>query len=482
MKISGRLELGKTQYELDFVDIELLSDIPLFIDPYFLSKRNDQWSISASRTLRSYFQHLINLIRTGLTDQARELFQYLREPNETRLGLSKNLPQGRGIGSQDADKIFKSLLKSKAVQTGIVEDIEDCRIFVEGIDKDKTSDMATNIIRGHLIEYTQNQCRLWNIPIQSNVPSGYIWDRQNKEWISNYTEILVIDESKILLTPKAIVSYSKEYTAKKYHQHFVLNFLQNEHLRLNTALVKRKVTKNGNVKTWVTKKSIQEHEAPLTKDFLAKFTQNHPEIFAKFRKEIAYKVNTINNESLGNENLESIIDHLIDQLRATPSGSQHANQYHKLVAGILELIFYPNLISPQIEREIHDGRKRIDITFDNAAADGFFYRLHDIYKTSCQFIFIECKNYTHDVNNPEIDQLSGRFSQNRGRFGILLCRSIKNFDSFLARCTDTYKDNRGIILPLIDDDLINLLKDLKKYVSRPEEKLLSDLFRRIALS
>src|SRR4030066_387573 len=128
MRISQKYNLQKTQYELDFVDIDPLIDIPLFIDP-----------------------------------------------NETCLGLSRGNPQGRGIGTIQAEQIFDSILESKAVKTGIVEHLEDVRVFVENIDKDKTSDMATNIIRLHLIEYTQQQCRLWNIPIQSGVPSGFVW-------------------------------------------------------------------------------------------------------------------------------------------------------------------------------------------------------------------------------------------------------------------------------------------------------------------
>lgn len=481
MKLSEIFNLGKTQYELDFVDIDLSTDIPLFIDPYFLALRNDPWSISASRTIRNFFQQLINLIRAGYSTQARELFIHLNEPNETCLGLSKGPPQGRGIGLGDAGRIFNSLLESKAVQTGIVEDIEDCRVFVEGVDKDKTSDMATNIIRVHLIEYTQNQCRLWKIPLQSNVPSGYVWDRHHREWRNYYTEMLIIDNRIILLIPKAIVSFVKDYTAQKYHQHFVLNFLQNEHLRLNTVLVQRRTRKDGSKRVWVTKKSIKEHEAPLTKEFLTKFTQDHPETFAKFRRETARKVSSLENEELFGGELTEIIDYLIGELKSTSPGGENASYYHKLTVGILELIFYPNLTSPQVEHEIHEGRKRIDLTFDNAAPFGFFYRLHTTYKTPSQFIFVECKNYSRDVANPELDQLSGRFSPNKGKFGLLLCRSIDNLNLFLNRCTDTYEDDRGIIIPLIDDDLINILEDLKEGIDRPEESLLSDRFRKIAL-
>jgi hypothetical protein len=73
---------------------------------------------------------------------------------------------------------------------------------------------------------------------------------------------------------------------------------------------------------------------------------------------------------------------------------------------------------------------------------------------SCPFVFVECKNYTSDPANPELDQLSGRFSVNRGRFGILVSRSFTNRALFIQRCNDTYRDNRGLIIPLEDREMI----------------------------
>ena len=78
---------------------------------------------------------------------AEELFSHLGETNEVCLGFSKFAPQGKGMGPSDATRIFKSLKVSKALRTGIMEDIEDFRIFVDNVDKDKMSDMTANIIK-----------------------------------------------------------------------------------------------------------------------------------------------------------------------------------------------------------------------------------------------------------------------------------------------------------------------------------------------
>jgi hypothetical protein len=130
--------------------------------------------------------------------------------------------------------------------------------------------------------------------------------------------------------------------------------------------------------------------------------------------------------------------------------------------GAIEFLFYPNLIYPVKEREVHGGRKRIDITYTNAARDGFFYRAHTAHQIASNVIMIECKNYVSEVANPELDQLSGRFSVNRGKLGILIARSCSDQALFMARCRDTAQDGRGFVIPIFDEDVYAMLALIKE--------------------
>jgi len=474
MRISQLFNLGKSQAELDFVDIDTAMDLPLFLDPFFLGHRKDKWSNEATFTLRSFFQKLIDLTKAGEENQARELFEYLHEPNSTCLGMSVGNPEGRGVGKEDTSKIYDNLLKSKAIQTGLLQDIEDNILFVDNFGKDKLSDMATNILRKHLIEYTQQQCILHNIPLTNNVPSEFFWSGQHEEWSSEYTQMLVINNKKILLVPKGVVSFSDAYTPDKYYNHFVLNFLQNEHLKLNTALVKQR----SSGKKYVTKKDLKEAN-PLTKEFLREFTLKHPEVLKAFKA--STKSSSVKNIEIADLSVKEICKILGEQLVKIPSGNSNASNFHNIIHGILELIFYPYLIYPRKEKEIHEGRKRIDITFDNAADNGIFYRLAENMMLPCQYLFIECKNYSSDPANAELDQLSSRFSVNRGRVGFLVCRTFVNRQLFIKRCRDTYKDGRGLIIPLADQDIINLLDNHNEYNDTFLDKYLSDIIREVAM-
>lgn len=72
------------------------------------------------------------------------------------------------------------------------------------------------------------------------------------------------------------------------------------------------------------------------------------------------------------------------------------------------------------------------------------------------FLF-ECKNYLTEIANPELDQLAGRFSVNRGKFGFLCCRTFQNRARFIESCRDTFTDDRGLIIPLDDDTVLTIL-------------------------
>ncbi len=242
MRISKRFKLKASQFELDFVDIDTSRDRPLFVDPHFLGLRTDRWSLGAAASVQSFFKYFLDLLRAGKRDDARQLFSYLGEPNETCLGLSRGQPRGNAIGEELANDIFDSLVTSRAVTTGVLTDLEDARVFVRGIDKDRVSDMTTVLIRQHLLQYTIDQCNLWGIPLTPDVPSGDVWDATTSAWVSYHTPRLIVSSRPILLVPKGIATFSKQYTAEKYHRHFVLTYLQHEHLRLNSLLVKKTQT------------------------------------------------------------------------------------------------------------------------------------------------------------------------------------------------------------------------------------------------
>ena len=455
MKFSEHFGLHREQPELDFVDIDTSTDMPLFIDPYTLSQREDNWSKECTQDITSFFQTAVDAIRNNNHARARALLNNLSEPNETCLGLSRGRPLGRGVSGKQATDLYEKLAESQAVQTGLLSELADCELVIPGIADDKISDITTNIIRRGLIRYTQAQCKLHGIQLRQ-VASGPFWDPIQQSWQREYVYLPIVGHRSIILVPKATVRRRMALNHQEYYQHFVLNFLQKEHLEAGSSLVR--TLRSGEKRVY--KKDLRE-VYPLTKDFLYEFSRDHPEILE------AYKRYKGDSSPIMNGEIEEIDERIlargmIQRLGEISKGSEQATTFHHLMIGVLEFLFYPNLILPRKEHEIHEGRKRIDISYTNAAANGLFYQVRTSPQTSAQFVMVECKNYSSDPENPELDQLSSRFSHSRGRLGLLVARRIENKDLFLRRCRDTVSDDRGYVIPLDDGDIRAMLEMIER--------------------
>jgi hypothetical protein len=175
----------------------------------------------------------------------------------------------------------------------------------------------------------------------------------------------------------------------------------------------------------------------------------------------------------------AICGHLATFFEKIDAGVKDATRYHRLVLGSLTALFYPLLIQPHKEWQIHEGRKRIDIVFTNAADVGFFSQRRNDHKVNANAIIIECKNYAEDFNNNEIDQLLGRFDENRGKFGIITCRSVKDARALTMRCRDASSRSQGYIIVLTDADIVAMLVAKSRLEDDKIEAILHKKYREL---
>lgn len=451
MKFSKHFRLGKEQAELDFVDIDPDRDLKLFVDPYAIEIKDDNWSAGCADHIRSFFEEVLAALREEDNRRAQDLISHLSEPQETYLGMSRGMPRGRGVGEFQGKLILEALRKSVAFKTGLLSDLAEAELFIRGIGRDKISDLTTNLIRGPLAIYTKEQCELNGIQTQ-RVATVAAWNPTASRWEARYAELPLIGRKPVILVPKYSVRRRLSLDSQEFYNHHMLEFLQSEYQHGASSLVH--VLKSGKRKVY--KKEVKQRH-PFIKDELAKFVMEHPEILERYKK-IKGAQGALANEDFDAEfDDRAFADALKERLAGIVAGNHSAGDYHSLMTGILTFVFYPDLICPIKEREIHQGRKRVDIVFTNAAREGFFHRALVAAQTRSTHIFIECKNYSYDVGNPELDQLAGRFGHQRGHLGLLTCRQIGQRDTVRQRCRDTAQDGRGYVIVLTDKDIIELL-------------------------
>ncbi len=454
IRISDYFNLGKEQVELDFVDVPVNTDLPLFCDPYAFVVERDPWFEKCNALVYHFFSALMSHVHNQREADALRMLNHVGEANDAHLGFSRGRP-GSGIGEEKAKKLYERLKLSRAVKTGKLYDLSDCDLFIPGIGPDNISDMTINIIRLELLEYTRTQCLQLGIPLTS-VPGGFRWNPDHERWDNGYAYLPIVNGTRVLFIPKAAVRYRLALNHQQYYRHFVLDYLQAENIRIGSSLVH--LFKNG--KPYVTKKSLEEKH-PFSKDFLFEFSDDNPHVLDQYKYFARSNCLILSDENIEKKQPQPKtvdLDEVINKLRQIPSGNEFAHKYHIEILGALTAIFHTQLRNFTVEQEINDGRKRIDIVANNMRSEGFFGDLYSLHKILCPYILIECKNYSKDLGNPEYDQLAMRFSNHRGEFGLLICRNITDKDKMLKTCRDAMLAGRGYIVALDDNDIVNMLE------------------------
>jgi hypothetical protein len=284
------------------------------------------------------------------------------------------------------------------------------------------------------------------------IPIEDAFDFEKFKFISYYAELPIIHGKPKILLPISSVRRKPELSKDKYYRNFVLEFLKAEHEHAGDSLAT--VLKNGRV---VVRIADLKAKYPSGENFLYKFSKDNPHILKKFKSELRRTAISQTKPHLKTKRKVLTANDRSDILLRIKPGNDHATQFHKISFDNLIYIFGSRLSNPIREREINEGRKRVDIAFKNSDKNGFFNELNTLHHIRCPKIFIECKNYGSEIGNPEIDQLLGRFNVRRGKFGILLCRSIKDREKNIKRCKDAINDHDSFIIVLDDSDIKTLL-------------------------
>jgi hypothetical protein len=467
VRVSDYFKLGRTQGALEFVDVAIERDTRLFVDPRAFRALESDWGNACVDLITEFFNAVLQAIRAGDDDRARQLLMGLSEPNETRLGMSRERVRGRGVGPELADKLYMSLAMSEAVTSGLLKDLEDTALMVPGIGPDRISDVTTNIVRAPLIDYTRRMADKYGIPTEE-VDSGLLWKPGTVEWQSEYVQLPVASGRRLLLVPRSVVRWKLSYDPGEYYRHYVLNFLADLERQKRSPLTW--VLKSGPRKgeRTVRKKDVErkyKRQYGTQKNMVVAVTRENTEILERYRARKSSDFGrTLDFTALAKRagTPKPNWNKLLKAVTDCPRGNASAHAYHMAVHELLKAVFYPELDEGEIEREIDSGTRRIDLVYTNMLQPGFFAWFVAVYKDSpAPFISVECKNYKLDPKTPEVDQLNGRLNGTRGRLGLLVCRQIENRERFAARTQPLMTGNKNVILGLDDGDLVELVAGRK---------------------
>ncbi|WP_279490260.1 hypothetical protein [Aeromonas veronii] len=78
MRVSEFFNLNRTQPYLDFVDIPLNTDIPVFLDPNAIKSLESAWGNELSSLLQTFFEVVLRLIKNNQHDKAKKVIVIIK--------------------------------------------------------------------------------------------------------------------------------------------------------------------------------------------------------------------------------------------------------------------------------------------------------------------------------------------------------------------------------------------------------------------
>lgn len=434
---------GFSQFDVDFVIPRVGVDLPLGIDPFLLFKSRDPSFSTLHDKILGAFNVAITALRNGDLSTAEHLFNF-PEVTEIGLGYTEKGKRGSGVGSYLSKLIIETLKDSPALMERGVRHIEEMQLVSVGISADRTSDIAANLIKQFLIEYTQKQCDLWNIPLQRGVPVSHIFDSEQLKWYDDYVDLPIspVDQTPIILVPRRIV---RALPWINYDDYFRMEFAA----YLRAKRVKSELAKRQNKQEKLSKEQV----ISVTRSEIKRIDR-YIDVKEKTAPEAQPSHNYLVDEEICPE-----AERLKTKLGAILPGTSQASEYQRTVLEILNYLFNPELIDGEMEVRTVDGTERRDIVFTNDSDESFWDYIRQ--EHSSFLIMFETKN-TSSLEAAHYNQTATYLGDRLGRIGFIVTRNPENQEN-QRKAFSIYNDsspNRKFVLVLSDLDLIEML-DMK---------------------
>lgn len=449
--------LSLNQREVDFVVPRLDSDIRLCIDPFLLYKSNRDYLRDAHGLLLTLFTEAFDAFRKGDEARARELIDF-PEVVEIRFGYAQGSIRGSGMGPTFSGIVMETLRNSPHLVERGLRHVEELQLFSVGIAQDRISDLAANVLRSFLLDYTRQQAEMWDIPVEEGVPVEHIWDPDLGRWRDSYETLPVDPETKtgILLVPRWIVRGLPWINYDDY--------LRND---LSTFLRARLGPRRGN--------------SAIPKARAVEITHQHLDLVDKYvdRKESEGAAARPDVPPLLLTAPDPEGTQLLDELGSLDPGHAGAHEYQRLVLRLLNSLLEPELVDGEEQVRTVSGVEIRDLVYSNNSDMPFLRFLLNNHGNL--LVVFECKN-VEGVDADDINQLANYLGDPMGYCGFICCRNPVG-DRMLAKARATY--NKGsphrAILFLTDDDF-RIMMEMKRGGSRHPVDYLQRRYREFVQS
>lgn len=209
LKFSEIFEVKKEILEQEgFVDISLLCDLPLFIDPFLIFGNNKQEYTKLNEEINKYLLFLKDkAINYDISKGLLKSWFTFSEISNNWLGYCKFGNKGSGLGDKFAKSLYYNL-KNKLNNFGNseilkVDHIEKLCLIDDNIGSDNISDFVVNIIKGYFLDKTQSFAHKYlnkNYCDYFNVEKAY-FNYDLEKWMPKTYYLPSFNGDYLILTP-----------------------------------------------------------------------------------------------------------------------------------------------------------------------------------------------------------------------------------------------------------------------------------------
>jgi hypothetical protein len=221
-------------------DISVVSDLPLFIDPFLLFNSRKRKYQALHESIIEYLRFLKSKANANLTKGLINGWYRFPEVRQNWLGFVEGGNAGHGLGrgfAADLNAALVSLLPDFGSET-VTESthLEKLALIRSGVGRDTISDFTTNLIKHFLCDYTQMFTRKY---IDEDLSRDFVvgrvaFNRQTETWMSGTYRLPNLDGDFVLLTPKDLLTRDDtwiNHTDMVYSFHQLLTAVDDAQLR-----------------------------------------------------------------------------------------------------------------------------------------------------------------------------------------------------------------------------------------------------------
>jgi hypothetical protein len=361
------------------------------------------------------------LVRKGKKDEASAMLIALSECEEVGLGFSETRA-GKRIGSKTANEILSLFEVIPQLTTSGFSHFEEIQLLIDGVSKDRVSDISCNYLMSFMIDFTIDQCNKYGIPTQDVVlPAVYNY-RFNR--LDQNQKVKLPSSPKtghpIILVPKRWVRAIPWLNFENY----INNYYLKEVVKVGEAVCRVKVLS---------------------------YNRDHYDCVRSYTASREREQKDCKNDPLFSQLPIFSVTRKVAKLGKLQSGNQDGNdkEYERLMEEMLPSMLYPHLDFADSQVRTDSGTQIRDLVFYNSRSLPF---LEDIFNNygSTQLVF-ELKN-VREIERDHINQLNRYLNEHFGKFGVLVTRNPLTKAMF-KNTVDLWSGQRRCIITLTDEDV-----------------------------